>query len=366
MAEYCVELFDSSSTFGPNVKQAEIWDARNLGWSRYDRVPGPAFMTLYQDSPLLSKFVPLLTHVRITRITPSTNTECYNGIYVDPSSSGDDVVLSCIDYLGLLGVSRSGFRTLYPNKLIGTEIVQPEWGLVDVAGSPLQFYSQGTIEDPLGTDGTTPIKTNAGFGTLDQMRLQLFYDLTEIGRANTVNHVTFELSRTSPWLFTFLKNKGSVVGMGLVLGGNVSDYQYVPGWRRYRNDLATVGGSLSGGAAEIVKTDSAEITARGRRQDVFAIRTLLGISGAATEADQQQAVTERALKRALQPLDALALRLMPGLVEPFSGWDICDKAPVEIGNGIDSITGNRRIVGYREVITEAGEHPVMFVEPILT
>jgi hypothetical protein len=107
-AEYVVELFDSSGTFGPNVKLAELWDIRNLGWSRYDRMPGRGFFTLYQSSPHLASIIPITTHARITRVAPSGNVEVFNGIVSDYNSTGDDVVFDIYDYLSLLSLSRSG------------------------------------------------------------------------------------------------------------------------------------------------------------------------------------------------------------------------------------------------------------------
>ncbi|NJD27201.1 MAG: hypothetical protein FIA92_02765 [Chloroflexi bacterium] len=363
--EYCVELFDGAgSGRGPGSKIAEVWDARNVGWSRYDRLPGKGFFTLYQTSPALSLLVPLVTHVRITRVGASA-VEVYNGQFVDYNSTGDDVVCDFYDYLALLGISRAGFRTMYPTKALGTEIVLPEIDLALAAtGSPLGFVTRGTIEDPLGLDGVTVIKTNDQFGTLDQMRLQLFYDISEMGRANTDNHVTFRISRTSPFVFQFLKNAGASVGLGLVLNGNVNDYAYAPNWLRYRNDLASVGMNAAGGAAEITKTDATAITAKGLRQDVAVLQTLLGITGAATEADQQQAALERLLHKAVTRRAALWLALVPGTLEPFTGWDIADKAKVEISNGIDSLTGERRIVGVRGVFSDAGENLSLLVEPV--
>lgn len=362
--EYCVELFDGSGTGrGPGTKIGEVWDARNVGWGRFDRLPGKGFFTLYQSSPILPLLNPLVSHARITRVGAS-NIEVYNGQYIDYSSTGDDVVVEFYDYLTLLGISRSGFRTMYPTKALGTEIVQPEVDLAIAAtGSPVGFVTRGTIEDPLGQDGVTVIKTNDQFGTLDQMRLQLFYDLSEMGRANTGNHVTFDITRTSPFTFRFLKNAGSTVGLGLVLNGSVSDYAYAPNWLRYRNDLATVGMNAAGGAAEITKTDAAAITDKGLRQDVAVLETLLGITGLATEADQQQAALARKLYTAVNRRTALWLRLVPGVLEPFVGWDIADRATVEIGNGADSITGLRRIVGVRALLTEAGESLSILVEP---
>jgi len=365
--EYVVELFDSSATFGPNVKLAEVWDTRNLGWSRYDRLPGRGFFTLYQTSPILASIVPITTHCRITRVAPAGDAEVFNGIVSDYNSTGDDVIFDIYDYVSLLSLSRSGYRTLYPTKLIGSEIVSPEWLLAkNATDSGLGFVTTGTIEDPLGTDDATAIKTNAQFGLMDQMRLALFYDLTEMGRANTNHHVTYEITRTGTFTFNFWKNKGSLVGIPLVLNGSVSDYQYAPNWAALRNNLATLGTTVGGGASEVVATDASSISVFGLRQDVFAIKTLAGIVGSAVEADQQKAVAERMLKSATEGVPSLWLTLVPGVIQPFSGWDVCDTFPVEIVNGTDSITGNWRVVGTRAIVDEPGERLQVLVAKVLT
>ena len=70
------------------------------------------------------------------------------------------------------------------------------------------------------------------------MRLQLLFDLSEMGRANTTNHVTYEITRTAPFTFNFWKNKGTALNMGLVLNGNdakESPHEYLdPSRRRSR------------------------------------------------------------------------------------------------------------------------------------
>jgi hypothetical protein len=365
--EYVVELFTSGATFGPNVKVGELWDLRNLGWSRYDRMPGRGFFTLYQNSPQLANIIPITTHCRITRVSAAGGVEVLNGIVSDYNSTGDDVVFDIYDYVSLLSLSRSGYRTMYPTVNVGSGVVSPQWLLAkNATNSPLGFVATGTIEDPLGTDGSTPIKTNAQFGLMDQMRLQMFYDMTEMGRANTVNQVTFEISRTAPFVFNFWKNKGSVVDIPLVLNGTVSDYTYAPNWYSYRNDLATLGTTVGGGATEVIKTDATSAALFGLRQDVFAIKTLAGISGSTVENDQQQAVAARALKVATQGTPALWVTLVPGTIQPFSGFDINDKMPVEIVNGTDSITGYWRVVGARAIVDEPGERLQVLIVPVMT
>ena len=354
MAEYCLELYNSGATFGPNTKVAEIWDALTVGWSRYDRLSGKAFFSLPQTSRSLSAIVPLLTHLAIWRITPTADTLVYRGSIMDTDNAGDDVVVDAYDYLSLLALSRSGFKTLYPTKAIGSEIVSPEWTLAkNATSSILGFVTTGTIQNPLGTDGSTVIKTNAQFGTMDQTRLQLFYDLSEMGRANTANHVTFEIDLSNT--FNFWKTRTGVATTAFVLNGNISDYHYLPGWSRYRNDLATIGVGGAGGAAEITSVNAAGITAKGRRQDVTTLATLAGIAGNTTEADQQKAALDRALVKMTQQQSGLVLRVMRGKVEPYVGFALNDLVPVEISNGVDAITGNRRITGIRAVFSEAGE-----------
>jgi hypothetical protein len=252
---------------------------------------------------------------------------------------------------------------MYATKLLGSEIVSPEVAAALAAtGSPLGFVTAGTIEDPLGADDVTPIKTNAQFGTLDQPRLQLLYDLSEMGRANTDNWTTFSISRTSPFTFSFSKDAGTTSGLGLVLNGTVADYQYVPNWTAYRNDLASVGLNSAGGTAEIVKTDGTAIASKGLRQDVATIQTLLGVAGAATEADQQQAALAHLLYKSVNRRVVFMARLVPGSVEPFTGWDIPDKVTLEVSNGTDSLTGLWRIVGARAMFNESGENLALFVE----
>lgn len=364
--EYVVELFDSGGTFGPNTKLAEIWDARNVGWSRYDRLPGAAFFTLYQTSPHLSHLSPLVTHVRITRISPTADKVVYSGEFIDYDSTGDDVVVDFFDYISLLSVSRTGYRTMYPKKKLGAEIAQIEVQAgIDKTFSPLGFVTMGTVQNPVGTDGVTEIVTNEQFGLMDQMRLQLVYDLSEMGRANTTNHCTYEITREPPFTFNFWKNKGTARDIGLVLNGSVDDYHYLPNWSRYRNDLATLGTTVGGGATEIVKTNEAAAAVRGRRQDAAAIKTLLGITSSVVEADQQHAATARMVQFAIQSAPALALDLMRGTIAPFDGWDIGDTVPVEIVNGIDNLTARRRIAGVRALFTEAGEDLGLILEPVL-
>jgi hypothetical protein len=358
-------LTNNSSTFGPSALDGLIARAVKVGWSWYSRFPATAFFTLRQDDPQNLRLLPLLHHIRIHYVDDSIpySVEVFNGRLIEPDSSGDDVVWTVFNYQSELALSRTGYRTLYPTKALGSEIASPEWTLAKNATYSLFGHvSTGTIEDPKGSDGTTVIKTDVRFGVVDVPRLLLFYDLTEIGRANTANNVTFGITRTrsaGAHQFQFLKNAGALVtARRLTFPGNVSDYRYVPGYRALRNDLATIGTSSSGGAAEIVKTvettGSGNAQTYGRRQDVFTIKTLSGLAGAATEADAQQAITARAVKEATNLSRDLQLDLRPGSFAPFDGWDIEDTIRVQIARGRDAIDADYRIVGIRGQIDASG------------
>jgi hypothetical protein len=360
---YAIELYDSNAQLGPGARVAEVYDARSVGWAAYDRLASPAFFTLLARSPHLAKITPLLTHVAVWRLG-TTATQVWAGIVADTDRMGDDVIVRCWDYLALLAVSRAGFQTMYPGKKLGTEIVAPEWNAAKTAtGSPLAFVATGTIEDPVGTDGTTPIKTNAEFGTLDQQRLKLFWDLSEIGRANTDRQVTFEITRTPPYTFNFWANAGTARNIELTIGRNIDDYRWLPNWMAYRNDLAAIAMDAAGGPSEIVVSDAAEIAARGRRQGTFTPATLLGISGATTETDQLKAAAERELRRRTRHAASLMLSLVPGSLAPFDGYALNDTVRVAIEKDADLIDAAWRIVGLRVLFGANGEQTAMFVVP---
>jgi hypothetical protein len=362
-----IEYFtNNGATFGPSVLDGIIHDALVVGWSWYSRFPANAYFTLRQDSVHNVRLLPLLHHIRITYVNDATgySVVVFTGRLGDPSSSGDDVIWSAWNYLAELSLSRTGYRVVYPTKLLGSEILAPEWALTRTATyALLNFVATGTIEDPLGSDGVTPIKTDARFGVIDVPRLLLFFDLSEIGRANTVNNVVFEITRTSPFTFNFWKNRGSsYLANRLTFPGTCRDYGFEPGYTALRNDLATVGQTVGGAATEIVKTDEANALIYGRRQDVFTIKTLAGLAGAPTEGDAQVAITERAVKEATTLEKSIALQLRNGLFEPFDGWDIEDVVRVQISRGRDQIDADYRIVGARGTQDERGYHPVILVQ----
>ena len=362
-------LTNDTTTFGPKTLDGIIVGATKVGWSWYSRYPATAFFTLRQDDAQNLRLLPLKHHLRIHYINDVTgyDAEVFNGRLIEPDNAVDDTVWNAFNYQAELSLSRTGYRTLYPAKVLGSEIVSPEWDLAKAATYSLFGHvDTGVIEDPLGTDGTTKIKTDTRFGVVDVPRLLFFFDLCEIGRANTTNNVVFDITRarngSGNHEFRFRKNAGSqLAGRRLTFPGNIRDYRYVPGYRELRNDLATIGTTSGGGATEIIATNESNAQEYGRRQDVFTIKTLSGLSGADSEFDAQTAITERAVNEATNLSRNLAIDVRPDEWEPFDGWDIEDTVRVQIQRGRDAIDNWYRIVGVRGQLDQAGYHQQIIV-----
>jgi hypothetical protein len=198
-------------------------------------------------------------------------------------------------------------------------------------------------------------------------RLLLFYDLSEIARANTNNNVTYEISRSTTPYFRFKKNAGDYVpGVQLSFPGNIRDFRYVRGVTAIRNDLATIG-SKKGESTEIVRTVAAGtygFESFGRRQDVFAIKTLAGFKNLDTDAGKfnaQKMITERAVKEATRPMRSLQLDVPWQYLEPFDGYDIEDTTDVEIRSSDTSFKTTYRFLGVTGTMDEAGYRQKLYV-----
>ncbi len=372
-----------ASTFGPAACKGVIHDALSVGCARYSRFPAQLFFTLRQDSIHNARLVPGIDHVRAWFVDPTTGygpVLLFQGRVSDPNESGEDVIWTAWDYVADLSLSLAGFRRLYPTKKLGTEIARPEWdgdagdwlkyGAKVKPSSLLKHIATGTFQDPLEADGVTEITTDARFGVIKQPRLLLFFDLSEIGRANTDNNVTYEISRSTTPTFNFWKNKGSAyTAQRLTFPGNVADFEYVRGIRDVRNKLSTIGTSDTGQATEISDSVTAGdygSDAFGLREDVFTIRTLAGIK-ANTEFKAQTKITQRAVLEASQPTRAVRLEVRPRYFLPYDGWEIEDTIPVELHRGATDIDGTYRIIGVRSMMNAQGYSQAIFVQlPVAT
>lgn len=377
-----IEVFsDDATTHGPSTLKAVLTTARKIGWSWYSRFPSSCFFTLPQQDAANLDIVPGLDHVRCWYVNDATGygpVLVFNGRIGDPNESGDDVVWTAWSYIAELALSRTGYEVYYKGKQIA-DVVTDEWSRDEASGkfadygakvrtkSLLKHVATGTIQNPKAADGTSEMLTDPAFGVIDTPRLLLFFDLTEIGRANTTQNTTFEISRSTTPTFNFWRDRGSAVAtQRLTYPGVIRDFRYIPGVIDIRNDLATIG-QKKGKNVEIVAeetTGTYGTDSFGRRQDMFSIKTLSGYPKLASDASKSSAqvsITKRAVKEATQPTRALQLDVRADLFEPFDGWDIEDTIPVQISTGRTSIDRSYRIVGARGILDARGYRQNLFL-----
>lgn len=377
-----VEVFsDSASTHGPVTRKAVIHDAVKMGWSQYSRFPSSAFFTLRQSSTHNLDLIAGLDHVRIWYINDVTNygpTLVFTGRLGDSDESGDDVVWTAWSYLAELALSRTGYQVYYKSKEIAT-VVTNEWSRDDASGKfvdygakvqpdgLLRHVATGTIQNPKASDGTAEMLTDPAFGVIDVPRLLLMFDLTEIGRANTTQNTTFEITHATSPTFNFWRDRGTLhTAQRLTFPGVVKDFRYVPGVLNIRNDLATIG--IKKGKNVEIKAEQVTgpygITAFGRRQDTFTVKTLSGypkLANDASKSSAQVSITQRAVKEASSLTRALQLDVRHQLFEPFDGWAMEDTIKVQATRGRTAIDANYRIVGIRGVLDGSGYSQSLFV-----
>lgn len=375
------EVWSDGATHGPSQLKAVIHDAVKMGWSWYSRFPSNAFFSLRQSSTHNADIVPGLDHLRVYYVNDAVGygpVLVFAGRIGDPSESGDDVVWTAWSYIAELALSRTGYEVYYKSKQIKA-VVEAEWSRDDASGkfanygakkrgdSLLAHVATGTIQNPKAEDGSAEMLTDPAFGVIDNPRLLLFFDLSEIGRANTTQNVTFEITRSTSPTFNFWRNRGSAItAHSLIYPGVIKDFRYVPGVLDIRNDLATIG-TRKGKNVEMTAEQTSGtygITAFGRRQDTFTIKTLSGYPKLATDSAKstaQSSITKRAVKEASQLTRAIQLDVRPDLFLPFDGWDIEDTIPVGIKTGRTNIAASYRIVGVRGVMNAGGYSQVVFV-----
>jgi len=330
---YHAIVYSPDANGGPGAPKLELdRDILNLVWQQTMNLPGLAAFSLGRYNSKLASIAWMQDHIKIVREDARATKTVFAGKLVKPDFGTSDVIVRCWDYFAFLQRSRTGFRTLYPSKKIGTEIVSPEWTAAKaVSNSPFAFVADGTIEDPLGADDVTPIKTNADFGVVDFNRLFVFYTLAEMAMANTDHNVVVEITREAPHTFNLWKDRSAQrTAYHFAFPGNLVGLSYQPGYDQYRNDLATVISDGAGSDSEYVVTASDVATTAYRRlQDAVALQTLLGATGA-TEADQGKSALERLLKEGTRIPALVGLQPRQGELTPFDGWDLGDTFRVTV------------------------------------
>ena len=349
--QYHVVVFAPSATGGPGLAKYELdSDALNLVWQQAMNYPAQAAIGLARFNPKLSDLDYMRDHIKIFREDSKGLKTVFSGKIVKPNETARDSLIYAWDYASFLQLSRTGFRTLYPEKTI-EEIVDAEWALAKgVDKSPFEFVATGTTEAPLALDGTTVIKVNSQFGVVDFDRLFLFFALAEMSMANTSNTVVFEITRDEPHTFNFWKNRSAQkTNYHFTFPGNLIDYDLEDGHDQIRNDLATIIlDPTTGAQVEYSLTDTTSKDLYRRLQTAVAIKTLYGISSGTTETDQQKAALARMLTVGASIPSMYTLFPRQGEITPFDGWDLGDTMRLTIqrpDKGGDATDSYRRVTG---------------------
>lgn len=340
--QYHVVTYTADANGGPGARKAELTPhVLGLTLQRRRNLPGMAAFTLVRPLDKLDAFLYMRDHFAVFRETGAGVKRVFSGKIVKPSMQSSDTVIYGWDYLSWFQLSRTGYRTLYPEKFIGSQIVSPEFDLAKAVGtSPFAFVTKGTIEDPLGNDGVTKMKTNAEFGLNLFNRLFVLYSLAEMAMANTGYNVQFEITHEPPHTFNFWKDYGTARSKTFVYPGNLIEHDYVPGYDLIRNDRATVVSDPdTGEGSEYAATSASSIATYRRLQDAVTLRTLVGITTGTTETDQAKAALQRLLKEGIRLPKLVNLYPRQGEFDPEVDFTCGDTVPVILAND----TGGRMV-----------------------
>lgn len=360
--QYHAVVFDADANGGPGVAKMELdADMLNLVWQQGLNFPGQAAFSLTRWNPKIASIQWMIDHIKIYRETAAGTKVVFAGKIIKPSYTARDLLVTCWDYASFLQRSRTGFRILYPNKLIGSEVVGPEWALAVAADkSPFAFVATGTIQDPVGLDGSTPIKTNSEFGVMDFDRLFLFYSMAELSMANTDNTVVYEITRETPHTFNFWKNRSTIRTNYSFSDGALIDYDYSGNQDLIVNDIATVIlDPTTGQQVEYALASTSSKDTYRRLQTAVTIKTLFGLNSTTTESDQQKAALARMLKVSEVPPKLIVAFPRQGEFDPFVDCDLGDTFRASIRNAArtaDELDAYMKWVGVAAAWTpEAGE-----------
>jgi hypothetical protein len=363
-------VYSPDANGGPGAAKLELDpDMLNVTWQQALNFPGQCALTMTRFNPKLSSIDYMADHIKLFRERPGKLPKVvFAGKLIKPDASVRDSIIYGWDYVAFLQRSRTGFRTLYPEKLIGTEIVGPEWNLArTVASSPFAFVSTGTIENPLALDGVTPIKTNKQFGVVDFDRLYTFFALSELSMANTSNTVVFEITRDEPHTFNFWRNRSADrTNYAFMYPGNIIDYTLEDGHDQIVNDLATIiVDPATGAQTDYSLTDAASIATYRRLQSTVSIKTLYGLNSGSTETDQQKAALARLISQSATPPSLYTIFPRQGEIDPFDGWQLGDKMLLHLAKpdrSGDEVAAYKRVTGIAAAWTpEAGELIQLFM-----
>ena len=334
---------------GPGTQVAEITDALDVGVSQYANAVGDCFFTIPYNHPAASQIVPLQLHYAIDRLNQrSGNYDTVGvGIIDDFKADGNEVTPSGRDYLSLLDTSITSSTTSYTNALVGT-IINNEWTAARIqsgvqSNSRLGFVTTGSI------DATSQTATVI---SAYESRLHFMRSTINILTASNSTRTIMQISRSSPFTFTFNQNQGSdKTNVRLEYGSLVSDFRYQPGY----SDLATVVYGIG------QKRDGATVLYSNQSYASSGLYGIIQSPRLYIDVTDQTALDKMVLHDARKSArigKGIAVQIEPGTaggLGPWDGYDIGDALHVIINRGIVSVDGLYTCWGMEWVADRGGE-----------
>jgi hypothetical protein len=330
---------------GPGVVRAIIEDAFDVGASTYVSAPGECHFSLTQTHPQVSECEPYQTHYEFQQYRNGSWFTMFAGVLTDFDATGDNVVISGVDYLGMLHLDverRSGTRPYndtpagakYTNKDIRLIIRDQLEHARDMSNSTTGFISvppNGTKFQAMPTE----VVINASY----KPRLEFIRGLIDSYRAGTGNRSRLLVKakpNTQPdfnaagpsYEYQLLADSGiDRPALRMEYGGIIQGFRIIA-LGDFSVAVLGVGRKVSGlevfyqtGTSALSQATWGNLTKAAVWQDVDDANDLK------RRATQMASEASRVGKR-------LALGFRVASISPFDGWDLTDSVPVSIERGV--------------------------------
>jgi hypothetical protein len=307
------------------------------------------------NHPLIGEVDPLLTHYAVKRLNQAVGTYglIHLGMVEDYDATTDEVVFYGHDYLGFLTKSILSSATSYTSTLIGTIINNTWTARKNSANSPLGFVTTGTID---ATSRTVTI--TAPF----EEQLSFYSGLCEILAGAGTTRPVVGMTNAYPPSFYFDDNKGTEkAAVRLVLGGQILDFRFSPGFAELRTQNNGIG----------VKREGATVLYSAQTIGAPATYGDLEMVSLYTDLINQTELNSRTLataKDAYYRSQRLYISLAQGHTVPMDGWDIGDSIRISVERGIVDIVDEWYTIWGWEWIgrNDGSESLFLDVQPRLT
>lgn len=342
---FLINLYNMGTNRGPGSLVAQIPDALDVGGSQYVNAIGEFFCTIPYNHPAIPQVIPLQRHYEVKRLNDATGS--YDPIFVglvdNFKQDSNEVTVTGRDYLSLLDTSITASTTSYNNTKIST-IIQQHWTAAMIqnnqANSRLGFVATGSI----ATTSTTATVISAF-----ESRLHFMNGLMDILNSSNSTRPSIQITRASPFTFSFNPNQGSDKdNIRLEYGGIVDDFQYDPGYENLATDYFGIGQKRSGATILYSQQTYGDASAYGTIQFPKLYIDVVDQTALDNDVLHDARVASRIGK-------GVALQVKPNGLPLWYGFDLLDAFTVIINRGPTNLNGKYTLWGVEWVADKGGE-----------